>query len=199
MEDVNTRQQFSFSFPELRYNPLEFNPRKNRYYSPNWTRWNKFDKVWSSVNILLNDGFVAVAVVVALKASLNAGRSTGKQTNVIRRSWYHKRSWYLRDMLYFKKLKLGFISIEFQRHNNGLVLLFKTVYHWNCFLWSFCCEAIARMLNLQTFGQLFQVLMLCLQKSTIKAFIDSTHWWNLFDIIFIISLMEQFVYGQRQK
>ena len=34
-EDVNTRQQFSFSFPELRYNPLEFNPRKNRYYLPN--------------------------------------------------------------------------------------------------------------------------------------------------------------------
>ena len=52
VEDVNTRQQFSFSFPELRYNPLEFNPRKNRYYLPNWTRWNKFDKVCSSVNIL---------------------------------------------------------------------------------------------------------------------------------------------------
>ena len=53
VEDVNTRQQFSFSFPELRYSPLEYiNPRKIRHYLPNWTRWNKRDKVWSSVNIL---------------------------------------------------------------------------------------------------------------------------------------------------
>ena len=30
MEDVNTRQRFSFSFCELRYTPLKFNSRKNR-------------------------------------------------------------------------------------------------------------------------------------------------------------------------
>ena len=27
-KDANTRQQFSFSFPELRYSPLEFNSEK---------------------------------------------------------------------------------------------------------------------------------------------------------------------------
>ena len=52
VQDVNTGQKFSFSFPELRYSPLDFNPRKIRHYLPSWTRWNKRDKVWSSVNIL---------------------------------------------------------------------------------------------------------------------------------------------------
>ena len=60
----------------------------------------KFEAAWI---YFLNDGFVAVAVVVALKASLNAGRYTGKQTNVIRRSWYHKRSWYLKGICYILK------------------------------------------------------------------------------------------------
>ena len=73
VEDVNTRQQFSFSFPELRYNPLEFNPRKNRYYLPNWTRWNKFDKVWSSVNILFEWRFCSCRRRCCFKSFLKCG------------------------------------------------------------------------------------------------------------------------------
>ena len=49
---MNRRQQFSFSFPELQYSPLEFNSRKICHYLPNWTRWNKRGKVWSSANSL---------------------------------------------------------------------------------------------------------------------------------------------------
>ena len=52
VEDVNTRQQFSFSFSELWYTHLEFNSRKIHCYLPNWTRWSKRHKVWSNVNIL---------------------------------------------------------------------------------------------------------------------------------------------------
>ena len=52
--EVNIRQQFSFSFSfsELWYTPLEFNSGKIYHHLPNWTRWNKHDKVWTSVNIL---------------------------------------------------------------------------------------------------------------------------------------------------
>ena len=49
VENVNARQQLSFSFSELRYRSLlEFNPRKNCQHLMNLTRWNKRDKVWSS-------------------------------------------------------------------------------------------------------------------------------------------------------
>ena len=43
--DVNTRQGFPFSFPELRWILLGFNCRKNCQNWTNWTRWNKPDKV----------------------------------------------------------------------------------------------------------------------------------------------------------
>ena len=52
VEDVNTRQRLSFSFPELLYTLLEFNSRKNCQHLTNWTRWNKRDKVWSSATSL---------------------------------------------------------------------------------------------------------------------------------------------------
>ena len=52
VEDVNTRQRVSFSFPELWYSILEFNSRKNCQHLTNRTRWNKRDKVWSSANSL---------------------------------------------------------------------------------------------------------------------------------------------------
>ena len=48
VEDGNTRQQLSFSFPELWYSPLEFNSRKICQHLANWTSWNKRGKVWSS-------------------------------------------------------------------------------------------------------------------------------------------------------
>ena len=53
VEDVNTRQRLSFSFPELWYSLLEFNSRKICQHLTNWTRWNKADKVWSSANPLI--------------------------------------------------------------------------------------------------------------------------------------------------
>ena len=43
--DVNTRQGFPFSFPELRWILLGFNSRKNCQNWTNWTRWDKPDKV----------------------------------------------------------------------------------------------------------------------------------------------------------
>ena len=49
VEDGNTRQQLSFSFPELWYSPLEFNSRKIWQHL---TNWNKCDKVWSGANSL---------------------------------------------------------------------------------------------------------------------------------------------------
>ena len=44
VENVNTRQQLYFSFPEP--------PEKNCQRLTNWTRWNKRDKVWSSTTSL---------------------------------------------------------------------------------------------------------------------------------------------------
>ena len=53
VENVNTRQQLYFSFPELRYSLLEFNSKKNSPHLTKWTRWNKRDKVWSGATSLL--------------------------------------------------------------------------------------------------------------------------------------------------
>jgi len=50
VEDGNTRQQLSFSFPELWYSPLEFNAKKFCQHLMNYTRWNKCDKVSSNAN-----------------------------------------------------------------------------------------------------------------------------------------------------
>ena len=52
VEDRNTRQHLSFSFPELWYRPLEFNSKKVWQELTNWTRWNERDKVWGSANSL---------------------------------------------------------------------------------------------------------------------------------------------------
>ena len=53
IEDVNTRQQFPFSSPELQYRPLKFNSRKMLHYLLNWMTWNKWRKVWRRANSLL--------------------------------------------------------------------------------------------------------------------------------------------------
>ena len=56
MEDVNTRQPLSFSFPELRYSSLEFISREN--CMPTFDKLNAIghgimrDKVWSSATSL---------------------------------------------------------------------------------------------------------------------------------------------------
>ena len=59
MEDVSTRQRLSFSFPELWYNPLEFNSGKNCQHLTNWTRWNKRDKVGRSATSLFKWRFLS--------------------------------------------------------------------------------------------------------------------------------------------
>jgi len=41
VEDMNTRQQLSLSFPELQYSPLEFNSRKIHQHLTNWMTWKK--------------------------------------------------------------------------------------------------------------------------------------------------------------
>ena len=43
VEDGNTRQRHSSSFPELRYSPLEFNSKQIRHHFVNWTRWKELD------------------------------------------------------------------------------------------------------------------------------------------------------------
>ena len=52
VEDVNTRQRLSFSFPELWCSLLEFNSRKICQHLTKWTRWNKREKVWGSATSL---------------------------------------------------------------------------------------------------------------------------------------------------
>ena len=52
MDNENARQRFSFSFPELRYGPLEFHSSWVRQHLSNLTRWNKRDKIWSGANSL---------------------------------------------------------------------------------------------------------------------------------------------------
>ena len=52
LEDVDTRQNFSFPFSELRYRDLELHSRKIPQHLRNWTRW-KSDEIWNSANSLL--------------------------------------------------------------------------------------------------------------------------------------------------
>ena len=52
VEDVNTTERLSFSFPKLRYSLLEFSSRNNCQHLTNWMRWNKRDNVWSSATSL---------------------------------------------------------------------------------------------------------------------------------------------------
>ena len=47
VEDGNTRQQLSFSFPELWYSPSEFNSTYDKL------RWNKRDNVWGTVAVVV--------------------------------------------------------------------------------------------------------------------------------------------------
>ena len=57
VEDVNTRQQLSFSFPELWYSLLEFKSRDICQHLTNWMSWNKRDKVWDRANSLFKCRF----------------------------------------------------------------------------------------------------------------------------------------------
>ena len=65
VEDLNTRQRLSLSFPEVRCSLLEFNSRKIWQHLTNSTRWNKGDKFAAARIHFISDVFVAVAVLVA--------------------------------------------------------------------------------------------------------------------------------------
>ena len=54
IEDVNTRQQFSFSFSDLRYSPFRINFWKIPQHLTNWMKWGKINEVWKRSNSLLN-------------------------------------------------------------------------------------------------------------------------------------------------
>ena len=66
VEDGNTRQRLSFSFPELRYSPLEFNLKKKiaNIWQINWDGLSAI-KFEAAQIYFLSDVFVDVAVVVA--------------------------------------------------------------------------------------------------------------------------------------
>ena len=64
VEDMNTRQQLSYSFPELWYSPLEFNSKtKWPTFDELNIRWNKGNKVWGSIHSFLSHVFVTAAIV----------------------------------------------------------------------------------------------------------------------------------------
>ena len=97
----------------------------------------------------------------------------------------------------FKRLKLYLHWLNSK--NNGPVLLLKTILrHLNCFLLSVAMDDKDGLgLKLEkTLGQLFQVLMSCLQKSPQKIFMVSAPWQNFFDILFKAQ-QEHFLQGER--
>ena len=90
VENMNTRQQLYFSFPEFRYSLLEFNPRKNCQHLTNFNNEmpNKRDKVWSSANLLFKWRFRSLrrrCCLSSLKSSLPRRRSYGFVTQ--RNAW----------------------------------------------------------------------------------------------------------------
>ena len=60
VEDVNTRQWLSFSFPELWCSLLEFNSRKISRCLTKWTRWNNAIKFETARILFFSDEAVAV-------------------------------------------------------------------------------------------------------------------------------------------
>ena len=73
VEDVITRQQLPFSFPELRYSLLEFYSKKICQYLTNWTRWNERDKVWDRANSLFKWRFCCLCLRCCLSSLLLIG------------------------------------------------------------------------------------------------------------------------------
>ena len=75
--DGNTRQQLSFSFPELWCSPLEFNSKT--FANIWWIKWDGISAMtFEAARIhFLRDVFVAVAVVVACFKLANGSQSQG--------------------------------------------------------------------------------------------------------------------------
>ena len=71
VEDLNTRQRLSLSFPEVRCSLLEFNSRKIWQHLTNSKRWNKGDKVWSSANSLYKGRFRSLRRRCCLSSLIN--------------------------------------------------------------------------------------------------------------------------------
>ena len=92
VEDGNTRQQFSFSFPGLWYSPLELNSKKICQHLTNWTTWNKRDKVSSSANSLFKWRFASRRHRCCLKSLIShggGGGGRGEELLRARSNWCH--------------------------------------------------------------------------------------------------------------
>ena len=65
MEDVNKRQQISFSLSKLECGPQEINSREIRLHLPFSANWNKRDTDWKTGIRFKTEVFAAVAIVDA--------------------------------------------------------------------------------------------------------------------------------------
>ena len=74
VEDGNTRQRVSFSFPELWYSLLEFSSRKSCQHLRNWTRWTKRETVWSRATVLFQWRFRGRRRRCCLSSLISVGR-----------------------------------------------------------------------------------------------------------------------------
>ena len=80
VEDVNTRQRLSFSFPQLWYSLLEFNSGRISQHLTTWTGWNRRDNVWSSANSLFKWRFRSRRHYRCLKSLLGLKGLTDSRT-----------------------------------------------------------------------------------------------------------------------
>ena len=76
VEDVSTKQQFSFPFPELRYSPWEINSRKIRHYKLCRIEWDGINatNLKAAQIHFLSSVFVTVAVAVVYNRDLKIRR-----------------------------------------------------------------------------------------------------------------------------
>ena len=99
VEDVNTRQRLSFSFPQLWYSPLEFNSRRICQHLTNGTGWNKRDNVWSSANSLFKWRFrsrrhyCCVRSLLGLKGLTDSRKIKSRVNNQTTYSWLWLWRW----------------------------------------------------------------------------------------------------------
>ena len=82
------RQRLPFSFPELQYSLLEFNSRKNCQRLTNWMRWNKSDKVWSSLTLLFKWHSRSRHYCCCLSSPLYFTEAQQRLSTAVLETWY---------------------------------------------------------------------------------------------------------------
>ena len=118
VKDRNTRQQLSFSFPELWYSLLEFNSRKICQHLMNWTSWNKCDKVWSSVNSLFKRRFHSRPCRCCLSSLILIAKVIRKNVNRMKCTQSH-------TSLFFFSYWFCFFNINY--HQSCLLIVYNEV------------------------------------------------------------------------